>query len=617
MRPELDPILLEVFRNAFESGADQMALILMRTAHSPIVRDAMDFSTALCDAAGQNLAQGLTTPMHLGSFYDAMRHLIGQYRGRIAAGDVFIGNDPYLASGQHLPDIYVIRPVFHRETLCGWAATIAHHVDVGGLVPGSNSLAAVEIHQEGLRLPFLKLVERGVVNATLMDIIAANVRVPDQVLGDIHAQMAACLAGERELSALLERYGPDRVVEYGDALQDYSERLARAAIARIPDGTYRFSDHIDGLGEDPQPIEFHVAVTVQGEELTVDWTGTSPQVKGGINTPLSFCKSNVYAALRSIMPAEVPNSHGYTRPIHVVAPEGSVLNARYPAPCGARGITGYRIVDCIFGALAQAVPDQIAADGAGGSTLPSFGGWDGKKRFVFSECIMGTWGATSRHDGQEGVPHMASNQANVPVEMIESDYPIRIERYGFAPDTGGAGKYRGGLGVVREYRVLADDIYFGVRSDKALHPPHGLFGGEAGAPAVNVIRSEAGDRRLPPMPMKPITLRTGDVYRHVMAGGGGYGDPLEREPEKVRTDVLDGKVTIEHARVAYGVVFGQDLQQSVDVSATRSMRAKRRALQAAGAVSTANAASPSGVDAASPSGADAASPLGADAPGRR
>jgi N-methylhydantoinase B len=583
VRPELDPILLEVFRNAFESSADQMALILMHTAHSPIVRDAMDFSTALCDSSGQNLAQGLTTPMHLGSFYDAMRHLIGQYQGRIASGDVFIGNDPYLASGQHLPDIYVIRPVFHGESLCGWAATIAHHVDVGGLVPGSNSLAAVEIHQEGLRLPFLKLVERGVVNATLMDIIAANVRVPDQVLGDIHAQMAACLAGERELSALLERYGPDTVVKYGEALQDYSEKLARAAIARIPDGTYRFSDCIDGLGEDPQAIEFHVSVMVLGEELTVDWTGTSPQVKGGINAPLSFCKSNVYAALRSIMPAEVPNCHGYTRPIHVVAPEGSVLNARYPAPCGARGITGYRIVDCIFGALAQAVPDQIAADGAGGSTLPSFGGWDGKKRFVFSECIMGTWGATSGHDGQEGVPHMASNQANVPVEMIESDYPIRIERYGFAPDTGGAGKYRGGLGVVREYRVLADDIYFGVRSDKSVHPPHGLFGGKAGAPAVNLIRSESGERVLPPMPMKPITLRTGDVYRHVMAGGGGFGDPLEREPERVRADVLDGKVTLEHARVAYGVVLCQDVRREVDVSATQTLRAKCHESEAADA----------------------------------
>ena len=365
MARDVDPILLEVLRNAFETIADQMALILMKTAHSPIVRDAMDFSTALCDSSGRNLAQGLTTPMHLGSFYDAMRHLIAQYGDDIAPGDVFIGNDPYLASGQHLPDIYVVRPLFHAGRPCAWAATIAHHVDVGGLVPGSNSLAAVEIHQEGLRLPFLKLVEAGRENRTLFDILSANVRVPAQVLGDVHAQMSACLAGEREFLALLARHGAEEVLTYGNALQAYSERLSRAAIARIPDGVYRFEDHIDGLGDDPVPIVFRVAVTVKGEEITVDWTGTSGQVKGGINAPLSFCKSNVYAALRSIMPADVPNCHGYTLPIHVIAPEGTVLNAQYPAPCGARGITGYRIVDCMFGALAQAVPDLVAADGAG------------------------------------------------------------------------------------------------------------------------------------------------------------------------------------------------------------------------------------------------------------
>ena len=230
MRSEVDPILLEVFRNAFETIADQMALILMRTAHSPIVRDAMDFSTALCDVSGRNLAQGLTTPMHLGSFYDAMRHLIGQYGEAIAPGDVFIGNDPYLASGQHLPDIYVIRPIFHAGRPCAYAATIAHHVDVGGLVPGSNSLAAVEIHQEGLRLPFVKLFDAGIENRMLLDLIAANVRVPDQVLGDIHAQLSACLAGEREYNALLARHGAANVAAYGDALQLYSERMARAAI---------------------------------------------------------------------------------------------------------------------------------------------------------------------------------------------------------------------------------------------------------------------------------------------------------------------------------------------------------------------------------------------------
>ena len=584
---DLDPILLEVFKNGFEAIADEMALILMRTAHSPIVRDAMDFSTALCDPSGQTLAQGLTTPMHLGSFYDAMRHLIEEYAGRVDEGDVFIGNDPYLASGQHLPDIYVIKPIFAEGALCGWAATIAHHVDVGGLVPGSNSLGATEIHQEGLRLPFLKLDAAGVRNATLAAIIAANVRLPDQVLGDIQAQAAATFAGERGLRNLIARYGAATVAGYGDALQVYAEKLARAAFRDIPDGEYRFVDHIDGLGEDPQPIEFQLKLTVAGEEVWADWTGTSPQVKGGVNAPLSFCKSNVYAALRSVMPRDVPNCHGYTRPIHVSAPEGSVVNARYPAPCGARGITGYRIVDCMFGALAQALPTRVAADGAGGSTLPSFGGRVAGRNFVFSECIMGTWGATSEHDGQEGVPHMASNQANVPVEMIEADYPIRIERYGFVADTGGPGQFRGGLSLVREYRILADDVYFGVRSDKCRYPPHGLFGGLAGAPSENILNPDGEMRRLPPMPTRPVTLGVGDVYRHVMAGGGGYGNPSSRAPDQVREDLLDGRISREHARSAYGVVLGADAV--VDWEATRKLRGASAEVDAGGSGGAARA----------------------------
>lgn len=581
MGADLDPILLEVFKNAFEAIADEMALILMRTAYSPIVRDAMDYSTALCDPAGQTLAQGLTTPMHLGSFYDAMRNLIQRYEGRIAPGDIFVGNDPYVAGGQHLPDIYIIQPIFHADTLCGWATTIAHHVDVGGLVPGSNSIGATEIHQEGLRLPFFKLVDAGVDNAMLWELIATNVRLPNQVLGDLRAQIAACRAGEQGMRALLTRYGIEAIAHYGNALQDYAETLARAAIREIPDGVYEFTDHIDGLGENPETITLHVKLTVAGSEVTADWTGTAAQVKGGINAPLSFCKSNTYAALRSVMSADVPNCHGYSRPIHVVAPSGSLVNAVYPAPCGARGITGYRIVDCVFGALAQAVPDLVAADGTGGSTLPSFGGWDGEKNFVFSECIMGTWGATSEHDGQEGVPHMASNQANVPVEMIEADYPIRIEKYGFVPDTGGPGRFRGGVGLVREYRVLVDDVYFGVRSDKSYHPPNGLFGGLDGAPSVNLINPGNDERRLPPLPVLPVTMQQNDVFRHVMAGGGGYGDPLERDPLLVLDDVLEDKITTGHARDAYGVVIEGGAGQAIDWDMTRSLRAGRRAERAA------------------------------------
>ncbi|GAB7551463.1 hydantoinase B/oxoprolinase family protein [Novosphingobium sp. 11B] len=576
MTTNVDPILLEVFKNGFEAIADEMALILMRTAHSPIVRDAMDFSTALCDAKGENLAQGLTTPMHLGSFRDAMRHLMDEYAGDIDDGDVFIGNDPYLASGQHLPDIYVVKPIFHAGHIEGWAATIAHHVDVGGLVPGSNSLSATEIHQEGLRLPFLKLRRAGVADPVLPRVIAANVRTPELVLGDIEAQLAAAVAGSRGLAAMIERYGAQTVRDYGIALHDYAERLARAAFREVPDGVYTFQDHIDGLGDDPTPIVFQLTLTVAGDEVTADWTGTSPQVAGGINAPISFCKSNVYAALRSIMGADVPNCHGYTRPIRVIAPPASVLNCEYPAPCGARGITGYRIVDCVFGALAAAVPDRVSADGAGGSTLPSFSGRIDGETFVFSECVMGVWGATSAHDGQEGVPHMASNQANVPVETIEADYPIRIERYGLAQDTGGPGRNRGGLGIVREYRVLADDVYFGVRSDKIAYPPHGLYGGVAGAPASNLLSGKSGDCTLPGLPTHAMTLGTGDTYRHVMAGGGGFGNALEREPERVLEDIRDERISTAHARDAYGVVLAAD--GGLDLPETAALRARMKEL---------------------------------------
>lgn len=567
---ECDLALLEIIKNGFEAIADEMAIILMRTAHSPIVRDAMDFSTALCDPQGQNIAQGLTTPMHLGSFYDAMQHLTTQYAGNIDEGDVFVGNDPYLASGQHLPDIYVVKPLFHDGALCGWAATIAHHVDVGGLVPGSNSLSSTSIHQEGLRLPFLKLFRKGVADEAIHAIIAANVRTPDLVLGDIAAQCAAVQAGDRAFADMLHRYGWAQLSRYTIALHDYAERLARDAIRGIADGTYQFEDHIDGLGENGEPIVFRLALHVQGDEVTADWTGTSAQVAGGINAPISFCKSNVYAALRSVMGADVPNCHGYTRPIKVIAPEGTVLNCTYPAACGGRGITGYRIVDCVFGALAPCLPDRVAADGAGGSTLPSFSGQHNGRTFVFSECVMGVWGGTSQHDGQDGVPHMASNQANVPIEIIEADYPIRIERYGVVPDTAGAGRYRGGLGIVREYRILQDNIYFGVRSDKVKYPPHGLFGGQPGTAASNVLVVGGQEQALPAMPLAPLTLNDGDVYRHVMAGGGGYGAPYDRNPDLVLQDVLDGLVTQAAALSDYGVALTNDLK--IDENVTHAHR---------------------------------------------
>ena len=549
---KVDPIRLEVVKGGFDTIADEMAIVLMRTSFSSIVRDAMDFSTAICDPGGLTLAQGLTTPLHLGSIDDAMRKLIELYEGDINPGDIFIGNDPYLAAGQHLPDIYVVKPLFATHEIIGWAVSLAHHADVGGIVAGSNAIGATEIYQEGLRLPFLKLYDRGELDNSIWQIISANVRVPDLVLGDLTAQIVSCHAADRELGSLVDRFGTDSLKLYMSALHDYAETLTRAAISAIKDGVYSFVDHIDGLGVNPETITLKVSVTVVGEEVTVDWTGSSAQIKGGINSSLPFTKAAVYTALRSIMPQGIPNCHGFTRPIKVVAERGSIVNPLSPAPCGSRGITGFRMVDCLFGALSGAVPDKVAADGFGGSTIPTFACIEPGRTFISCETLMGNTGGTAHHDGQEGVTHLAANQSNIPVEVIETEYPLRVEYYGFVPDTGGAGKFRGGLSLRRDYRILDDDITLYVRSDKRINRPHGLFGGDMGAPSLNVLNPGPNEQILPVLMTDPITLKKGDLFRHVMAGGGGYGNPKERDTSLIERDIELGKTTEEFARKFYG-----------------------------------------------------------------
>lgn len=553
---KIDPIRLEVMKNAFDAIADEMALMLMRAAYSPIVRDSMDYSTAICDAKGQTLAQGVTTPMHLGSFYDAMQHLMTRYADDIHPGDVFIGNDPYAAAGQHLPDIYIVEPIFHGGQLVAWTTTLAHHADVGGIVPGSNALGAVEIYQEGLRLPFMKLFERGKINGAIWEILSLNVRVPEMVQGDLRAQMAASKAGQKSFGELVERYGIDVVLDCAEELHDYAERLGRAEIRDLPNGTYHFTDHIDGLGKDPEPIIIQIALTIHDDTISVDFDGSSPQVKGGVNTPLPFTKASVYTALRSIMLSDIPNCHGFERVVTVTAPKGTVVNSVHPAPCGARGITGYRVIDGMFGALAQVLPDRVTADGMGGSTVPTFAGWHDGRAFVFTETVMGTWGASSAHDGQVGVPHMGANQANVPIEMIEASYPLRIRRYGIVPDTGGAGRYRGGNAFVREYEYLGEtEGLMSLRSDKRDFLPHGLNGGSEGTGPVNLLIQSGKKTELPVLVTEPYALKKGDVFRHISPSGGGFGLASERPDDEVKADVVAGLISAETAERDYGVTM--------------------------------------------------------------
>ena len=545
-----DPVTFEVVANALDSIADQMAITLMRSAYSPIVRDSLDYSTAVFDREGRMLAQGLTTPLHLGSFPDAMRHLVAAYGGRMGPGDVFCFNEPYGHGGMHLPDIYVIRPLFWEGSVEGYAAALAHHTDVGGLTPGSNSIHSTEIFQEGLRIPLLKLFDGGAPNETLFALIAQNVRVPDKVLGDLRAQVAACLAAERAYHELLAAHGTAELQGYFAALLDHAEARMRAAIAAVPDGAYRFEDYLDGLGDQPEPIPLRVAVTVMGDRVVVDWTGSSPQVKAGINAPVPFTRSATYLVLRSVVGRGLGlNNEGYMRPIEVVAPPGTIVNPTEPAACATRGIVGYRMADCLLGALAQALPDRVPAANEGGATLPSIGGWHGGRRFVYVETIMGAWGGRPDRDGLEGVANLCANQSNQPIELIEAENPLEVVRYALRPDSGGAGRFRGGLGLVREYRLLADEAELTVRSDRRDHPPHGLQGGRPGAPSANYLN----DQLLPTLPMRAIPMKKGDVFRHEMAGGGGFGDPRQRDPAAIREDLLDGKVTREGAMRDYGL----------------------------------------------------------------
>ena len=372
-----DAVRLELVKNAIGSVVDEMVLTVVRIAYSSIMKDTMDLSSAFCDRNGRMIAQGLSLPLHLGSIPDAMQAVIGKYGNDIAPGDVVVLNDPYEAGGMHLPDIFMFVPVFVDDYLLGYAVLVGHYNDVGGRVPGSSAADSTEIYQEGLRIPVLKLYERGRANETLLELIRINVRIPDVVLGDLQAQLAACRIGERGVSELARRYGIQGLEGHFEELLAYSERAARQTIRSIPDGVYRYTDFLDDDGVHPdRPVPIRVAVEVRDDEVTFDFAGSSPQVAGAINCTLSFVKSAVYFALRSVMSSDAPNNAGFFRPITVKAELGSILNPRPPGACAARGVTGFRVIDAITGALAEAVPERIRAPGEGGTTSYSISGYD-------------------------------------------------------------------------------------------------------------------------------------------------------------------------------------------------------------------------------------------------
>ena len=572
-RTDADPITQQVVANALASIADEMATTIYRTAHSTVVRDAMDFSASLCNASGEQIAQAVTIPFHLGSVPAAMRTLLAQYQGRFRPGDVFIMNDPF-DGGMHIPDVFIIKPVHWEGELVGFAATTAHHADLGGRVPGSAACDSTEIFQEGLRLPWLRLYAEGEPVEDVFKIIRANVRVPRMTVGDISAQVAACSVAERGLQDLAARYTPARLAGLVDALIEHTERLVRQEIADWPDGTAYFVDHLDSDGIDVREVPVSVRITIEGDEVIADFSDAQPMVRGALNCTRSVVEAAVYQCVRSALSVEVPNTAGVFRPINVVTRPGTLMDVEMPGASSMRGVTAFRVVDAINGALAELLPHRIPAAGEGGNTLAVFGGDTAESGpFVYYELVCGTWGANPTGDGNDGLSNPASSAANIPVEVAEAEFPIVVDRYGFVSDSGGAGTYRGGLALERAWRCRAPTASLVVRSDRQIHSPYGLRGGLAGSTSRNVVvRNGEQEQRLPPM--TAITMAAGEVFSHRTASGGGWGDPLERDLESIADDVLNEKVSPEAAALLYGAVVTE--RGVADPEATVGLRAAMR-----------------------------------------
>lgn len=553
---DVGPIKLEIVKNLLTMISDNIMTSVVRTARSNLVRNNMDFSASICDSSGRIVAQGLALPAHLGSIMPALRGCLDQFRDDIHPGDILAINDPYLG-GTHLNDIFMFKPVFTDGECVCFLSLILHHLDLGGRVAGGNASDSSEIFQEGLCIPPSKIYARGEPNDMLLRIIERNSRAPRKVMGDVNAQLSALIGAEREVHRLLEQFPSSELKLYIDELLDYTERVVRSSLADLPDGEAEFTEWNDDDGAGNGPVKIQVKLTKDGDQIKVDYTGTSPQTDGALHLNYVFTASCTYAALRAIMPTNTPNNEGFYRPIEIIAPEGCWLNVRYPAALGARGQGGYRVRSVMLGALSKLLPDRIPACPGGSELGVSIAGRapNGEPFLHMEFHAMTGHGGGPHADGQDAGPYCLGNLANSPVELIEAENPILIEEYGFLADTGGPGRYRGGLGIVRQYRLLADEATIQVRADRHLHQCWGLHGGKGGRAGASYWTSAGSRQKVPSKFIRK--MRKNDVFRTEMAGSGGYGDPFSRDPEAVARDIRQGKMTTAHALKEYGVRIDQ------------------------------------------------------------
>ncbi len=550
----LTAIEVELLRNALSSIVDEMYVALMKSAYSTNIKERKDHSTAIFDAGGRVMVQGESLPLHLASMLGLAEVVLERYgRDALRPGDVFISNDPFAGRGSHLPDVAFLTPIFAEGGLVLFVANIAHHADIGGMAPGSMAGGMTEIYQEGLRIPPIRLVREGEIVQDIFDLILLNVRVPEERRGDYAAQIASNRLGERRCRELFLRWNVDQVSEGGDAILAAVARRMRAGIAELPDGTYEFADVIDDDGMGTAMIPLRVRIDVEGDEIRFDFAGSAPQVKGNINVSRAGLEASVLYALKVLIDPDGPTNHGMLDPVTIEAPEGSIVNAVFPAATAARAQTGQRIVDMILGALAEAVPERVIAAGNGANTTTTFSGTGPDGRFyVYLETIGGGAGARAYKDGTDGVQVHTTNTSNLPVEALENEYPLLIERYALVEDSGGAGKWRGGLGLHRVYRPIGHTVAFSGQGERHVTRPWGLYGGEAGATSHIAMLHDDGRRE--ELAGKPPTLAVGEdaAISIVTAGAGGYGPPAERSPEMLARDRRGGKFSPQYIEEHYG-----------------------------------------------------------------
>lgn len=564
---QLDPITERVLTNAFRSICEEMGHTMIRTANSSVFVEGRDFSCALVDPDAELIATANFDPSHLSAMALTVEYTILHFgRDTIRDGDVYLVNDPFRGGG-HLPDITLIRPIFESDILIAFAVNRAHHIDVGGMAVAGFPGTAQSMFQEGIRIPPVRWYVAGEENHDIMEMISLNVRFPKDQVGDFRAQLASTRSAESRFLRLCDKYGADTVRACMMAAKDHSEGLMRSIIAELPDGVYEADELMEDDGVTDSAYRIHAALTIDGDHVTIDYTGTSPQAKGPINSSYGNTLSSTFNAMLQLAGPDVPFNHGCFRPISVTAPRGSLLNPIPPAPCFG-GVTegSIRIIDLVLRALSPIASDRVGAAGYGTCINFSGGGYDEERGqdFGFYFFCEGGWGATKWRDGWNCTPNPTSNFNDYPVEWVESTLPLRYKEARINTDSGGAGEYRGGVGVIRTVELLADNVEMNGLGERMIVPPYGIEDGYPGGLNKLLVRraGESGWKTIPeaygavsPSKFNGHMAYTGDEFKIVTGGGGGFGNPLERDPERVAEDVNNGFVSLESAREIYGVVL--------------------------------------------------------------